>query len=112
MRPVAYSRNVAVFHGIEVDVIDVIAQIAFVADQMLPVAALPDATFVVPASRWRHPLTAGDAPRKPGLDQHPACREVGISRWQRPHRMQMIRQHAPRNARERMHRTHRIRTLA
>ena len=39
MRPVAGTRHMAVFDRIEVDVIDVVLQFAFVAGQVLPATA-------------------------------------------------------------------------
>ena len=45
MRPIGYTRNVPVLHGIEVDVVDMSFEIRFVAYGMFPIAALPNPFF-------------------------------------------------------------------
>ena len=45
MRPIRGAGGVPVLHRVEVDVIDVPVQVVFVADQVFPVASLPDAAF-------------------------------------------------------------------
>src|SRR5205085_12008393 len=43
VRPIDYPRDVPMLHRIEMDVIDMALEIRFVANRMLPIAALPDA---------------------------------------------------------------------
>jgi hypothetical protein len=42
VRPVACPRNVAVFDGIEMNVVDMAREVFVIADGVLPVAALPN----------------------------------------------------------------------
>ena len=101
MRPVAYLRNVAVFHGIEVDVIDVIAQIAFVADQMLPIAALPDAAFCLDMTPKRTTFVARHLFDKGCFDMSPTRRMIVVARRQLPYAVQVIGQNHDRDDVER-----------
>ncbi len=45
MRPIGYAIDVAVFHRVEVDVVDVAFEILIISNRVLPVPALPDAFF-------------------------------------------------------------------
>jgi hypothetical protein len=54
MRPVSYPRDMAVLHRIEMDVIDVTREIAFVAQRVLPITALPDAALALAAAAGRN----------------------------------------------------------
>lgn len=47
MCPVRGAGAVTMFDGVVVDVIDVVVQIAFVADRVFPEAPLPDAAFAL-----------------------------------------------------------------
>lgn len=47
MRPVCRAIDVAMPDRVEVDGVDVVAQVVRVADQVFPVAALPDATLAL-----------------------------------------------------------------
>ncbi|MEO5625542.1 MAG: hypothetical protein ABIQ70_06005, partial [Dokdonella sp.] len=89
MRPVANPLNVAVLDRIEVNVLNVMAQIAFIVQQALPVASLPDTAFLACHPACRAPLGAWYTPRKQGLDMPPACCIVGIVRGQSPNAVQV-----------------------
>ena len=110
MRPVGDSRHQAMLHRIDMDVIDVIVEVAFVSDQMLPVAALPDAAFRFPDTRNRYMFSGRHKPGKFLFDQHPACREITIIPRQRPDSMQMFWQDHPCNGLERMIAAHLMHT--
>jgi len=43
--PVGGALDEAVFDGVVVDVIDVVAVVGFIADQVFPISTLPDAAF-------------------------------------------------------------------
>jgi hypothetical protein len=45
VRPIGYAVDVAVFHRIEMNVIDVSLEIFIIANRVLSVSALPDAFF-------------------------------------------------------------------
>ena len=42
VRPIGYAIDVAMFHRVEVDVIDVSLEILIISNRVLPVSALPD----------------------------------------------------------------------
>jgi hypothetical protein len=90
-RPLRHTRNQAVFDRVEVHVVDVMTQIAFVSDEVFPIAALPDAAFSFHHLRITYSLAPRNAPRKCGFDVRPTCREPGIARWQSPDAMQVFR---------------------
>ena len=46
--PIDGSLDESVFHRVVVDVVDVVAVVGIVADQVLPIPALPDAAFSTP----------------------------------------------------------------
>ena len=46
--PIGGSLDEAVFHRVVVDVVDVVAVVGVVPDQVLPIPALPDAAFSTP----------------------------------------------------------------
>jgi hypothetical protein len=68
-------------------------EIGFVANGMLPISALPDAPFTSSRAAWGYPLVARQIAREGGFDQVPAHCRIGITFWQRPHRVKVIRQH-------------------
>ena len=48
MGPIGGALDEAVFHRVVMDVIDVVAVVGVVPDQVLPIPALPDAAFSTP----------------------------------------------------------------
>ena len=93
MRPIRDTLHESVFHRIEVDVVDVALIVAFVANAMFPIAALPEAALGFVQATWRASFAGCDAPRKAGFDQPPTGRKIVIPRRQLPQAMQVIRQH-------------------
>ena len=80
-------------YGISVYVVYARLQVSFVADEMFPEAALPDAAFAVAAAlggiiRPRYGF------REVQLYEAPACREIGVAFWQAPDAMEMVWQDA------------------
>jgi hypothetical protein len=57
----------AVLDWVEVDVIAMPGKIAFVAQGVLPITALPDPAFASAQSTGRDPLPSGNAREKPAL---------------------------------------------
>ena len=93
MRPIAHARDEAMLERIDMAVFDMARIIGFVADQMLPEPALPDAAFVAGDANGAEPLPLRQRPCEPALDQPPASGEIVIVRRQLPDRMQMIGRH-------------------
>ncbi len=74
------------------DVIDMIPQIAFVADQVFPIAMLPDAAFGFDLTPQRTALTARDLLDESRLDLSPTRRMIVVAWRQLPYAMQVIGQ--------------------
>lgn len=81
-------------------------QIVIVADQMFPVAALPDAPLPADDASLASPFIARQATRETRFNLRPAIGIVGIIGRQTPYAMQMIRQH---HNRQYLERTNRLR---
>lgn len=69
--------DVAMFHGVVMDVIHVAGEIGIVADGMLPEPLLPNAAIAFGPHRWRYAAFYADArpeirAREPLLDLPPA----------------------------------------
>jgi hypothetical protein len=47
VRPVHHTRDKPVFHGIEVDVIDVALQVRAITNDVFPIAPLPDSLLAL-----------------------------------------------------------------
>jgi hypothetical protein len=45
MRPIGYATDVAVFHRIKVNIVDVSLEIFVIPNRMFPIAALPNTLF-------------------------------------------------------------------
>ena len=45
IRPFPDSRHESMFHGIDMNIVDVSVKILFIANRMLPLATLPDTAF-------------------------------------------------------------------
>jgi len=84
-------------YGIEMDVIDVTSKVGFVANGMLPIAALPNPFLAfgdfAGAALW----IAVKVPRESSLDQAPTQRKISITSRQQPDGMEMIWQYADRD---------------
>jgi len=89
--PIRRANDIPMFDRVVMDVVDVLFIIPVVANQMFPIAALPDAAFFFFDAAWPQRLALGDLSGKGGFDQHPTRRKIRIALGQRPHRMQMLR---------------------
>jgi hypothetical protein len=76
----------AVFHWVVVDVRDVIFKVAFVADGVLPEAALPYGIFAMRVCGERR-ITFHHRARESRFDQRPRRRVVSVTIWHCPNRM-------------------------
>jgi len=95
-RPFPFVRtiDVAVLHGIEMDVIKMPLEIVFVFERVLPKPALPDASAVFVPLRFRNRLLAAPllepAAREFFLDPTPPSRIPRVASRHCPNRVQMI----------------------
>jgi hypothetical protein len=80
------------FNRIPVDIINVPLVIQFIANQVLPVAALPKTTLASFDTACGPFFTRWNLPRKPRLDKRPAGFVIDIPVWQRPDTMQVLRE--------------------
>jgi hypothetical protein len=93
--PFRDAPNVVVFHRIEVNVIDMGREVIVVADHVLPVTALPDASLAAAGAGLGSPLAAGQGAGEDRLDQPPAGRKIVVAGWQRPDAVEVIGKHHP-----------------
>src|SRR5690348_7459989 len=93
MGPIAHAGDQPMLEWIDTAIFEMARVIGFVADQVLPEAALPDAALVARNANGAALLVFRKRLLEPALDQSPARREVAIACWQPPDRMQMIGQH-------------------
>src|SRR5262249_28886635 len=100
MRPIASARHQPMFHRIEVDVIDVTRKVGLVADDGLPIAALPNSLLtpsdLAPAP-WR---ILRQAAGEIMFDQAPAPGKISVVRWQGPNSVHVIGENADRDGLE------------
>src|SRR5438309_6987127 len=75
------------------NVIDMTLQIILVADDVLPMAALPNSLLALGDLAWGSPCIDGEPARKTALDQAQSKGEVRIAYRQRPQSVQVVRQH-------------------
>src|SRR5439155_24141162 len=94
-RPIHDARGVPVLDGIDMNIVHVRREIRFVANEMFPVAPLPDAALAPADARCRTRLRPRNALGKFEFDQSPARGEIGIVRGQGNDAMQMVRQYDP-----------------
>lgn len=80
-------------HRVPVNAIDVTAQTIIIANQMLPVTALPDAPLTTADASLASPLIPGQSTREPRLDMRPSIGVVGVIGRQAPDAVQVIGQH-------------------
>ena len=73
-RPILDVGNETVLDGIVPAIVDVVSIVTLVADQMLPIASLPDATLAACLPAPGAPFAGRDGLRKPNLDEAPAER--------------------------------------
>src|ERR1700738_4155637 len=112
MWPIADAGDQAVLDRIDVAVLDVAAEILFVADQVFPEPTLPDAAFAARNANRAAQFSLGNNLGEVDLDQPPAQREIGVAGRQCPNRVDMIGQHHHGVNRERVARLREPRRLA
>jgi hypothetical protein len=79
MGPIAHAGDQAMRERIDPAIFDMTRVIGFVADQVFPEAALPDAAFVARNANGAAPLVFRKRLRESALDQSPTRREVAIA---------------------------------
>jgi hypothetical protein len=88
----AHASDQAVLDWIDITILDVAAEILFVADQVFP-----EPTLQMPRSpramRTASPPGLGNGFGKVDFDRPPAQRKIGVAGRQRPNRVDMIGQH-------------------
>ena len=109
---VGHLCDIPVFNGIGVPVVHMGREIGFFPDQVLPIAALPNATLSTSAPNRGSSFRSRKPFREPGLDELPAQREIRISRRKFKHAMHVVRQHNPSENCERMSTAHLAKYLA
>src|SRR5262249_39407145 len=77
-------------HRIEMNVIGMAHEIAFVTQGVLPVASLPDAALALAAAARGNPFAKRQGVREPRFDQAPARGEIRVALPQGPDRVQVI----------------------
>jgi hypothetical protein len=83
-----------VLYRVVMDVIHVVSKISLVPDGMFPAPRLPDSRgSSVAVGDLRHAQTGIAVFRKPGLDEAPACGEIGIVFRQLPDAVQVLGQY-------------------
>ena len=102
MRPVAHPRDKPVLHGIEVDIVDVVLEIALIANRMLPEAPLPERVLSVRMARDADARTRDRGGEAALLIRLSRPEKFEVIRWQGHHEMQMLRQHHDRIDHERV----------
>ena len=99
VRPILYTRDQTMFHGIVVNVIDVSCEIVFVTDSVFPISPLPKRKLAVGVS-----LDADTSPQQATAEvsfhTSPAPGEIRISLRQRKDCMKVIGQNHDRVDRE------------
>ena len=93
MWPIAHPCNQTMFHRIDVTIFDVAGIIRFIPDEVFPKSPLPDTAFAFICAYMGQAFLLRQRLRKPRFDQTPAHGKIGISRRERPYRMDMIRQY-------------------
>ena len=92
IRPVPHADGVAVFHRIEVNVVEVPRRILLVAQGVFPIPTLPDPALALGGAAGGAPFASGQSVRKAAFDQAPTQGEIRIVLGQGPDHVQVIRQ--------------------
>ena len=106
-RPIDDMLDQTVLDRIDMDVIDMTAQIRLITNPVLPKAPLPDAGLSMPDLARAARRRLGQAVRKVVLDKAPAKGEFVIPLRQPPQRMNVIGKHTDSDGFKRMRRGHR-----
>ena len=89
MRPIANARDQAVFHWIDVTILNVAGIVRLIPDEVFPKSSLPDTALPTRPTCAAHALLLRQRLCKARLDQPPAQGKIGVARRQRPNRMEM-----------------------
>jgi len=92
MRPIGNAADPSVLDRIPMDIIHMPVEILIVADQVLPEAALPNATFTSSRPAFGNPFGFFYSTRELAFDQIPTSGKICIIRRKSPNAMQMVRQ--------------------
>lgn len=92
----------AVLDRVVVNIVDVAGEVRFIADGVLPIAALPDSALALAQAAVRNPFTARQSARERRLEQTPSRRKIGVAFGQGPNRMEMVGKYDDCVDRERM----------
>src|SRR6266702_5258483 len=92
IRPVAHTRDQPVLERVDDAIFDMADIVGFIADQMLPEAALPNAAFGARLANGTETFLLRQCFGRATFDQPPAGREIAVAGRQGPDRMQMIGQ--------------------
>lgn len=90
--PIAHPRDQAVLERIDVAIRDMACIVGLIPDRMFPEPPLPNAALAARLPNGAQPFLFRQRFGKAGLDQSPPGREIAVVGWQRPNRVQMIRQ--------------------
>ena len=93
--PIGGSLDEAVFHRVVVDIVDVVAVVGVVADQVLPIPALPDAALATSLTYGRSMFSDGNLLAESFLDPPPAAGEITVARRERRDAVQVFGQNHP-----------------
>lgn len=95
-RPIGWIADVAMFNGIEMDVVAIAKTFALVADQVFPESALPNAAFAASPSIGTDRLVptarCQEYPGESKFDLGPADGEIRVALRKHPDAMQVIGQ--------------------
>ncbi len=93
--PIGGALDEAVFHRVVVDVVDVVAVVGVVADQVLPIPALPDAAFSTLLPCGRSMFGGWYLFAEGFLDPPPAAGEITVAGRERRDAVQVFGQNHP-----------------
>ncbi len=93
--PIGGTTDEAVLDRVVMDVIDVVAVIGFIPNQVLPISTLPDAAFATSLTYGRSMFGDGYLLAESLLDPPPAAGEITVSGREGGDAMQMVGQDDP-----------------
>jgi hypothetical protein len=77
--PIPNARDETMFDRIDMDVVDVTLEVAFVANGMFPVPALPYAALALGRAAAGNPFASRQVVREYRFDQPPARGKIGVA---------------------------------
>ena len=102
IRPIPHALDVAVLDRIEMNVIDMPREIAFIAERVLPIAPLPQAALAFAGTARRNTFVGRQVMREDCFDEAPSQCKIGIVLRQRPDGMHVVGENDDRFDVERM----------